>query len=66
VLKLINGWLKAGALENGQYSESALGVPQGGVISPLLSNIYLNYFDVCWSKRFGDIWENWYDMRMIL
>jgi hypothetical protein len=28
-------------LENGQYSESTLGAPQGGVISPLLSNIYL-------------------------
>ena len=37
VLKLIKGWLKAGVLENGQYSESTLGAPQGGVISPLLS-----------------------------
>jgi RNA-directed DNA polymerase len=57
VLKLIKGWLKAGVLENGQYSESTLGAPQGGVISPLLSNIYLNYFDVCWSKRFGHLGE---------
>lgn len=56
-LKLIKGWLKAGVLENGQYSESTLGAPQGGVISPLLSNIYLNYFDICWNKRFGHLGE---------
>jgi len=31
VLKLINSWLKAGVLENGWYSESILGAPQGGV-----------------------------------
>lgn len=57
VLKLIKGWLKAGVLEAGQYSESTLGAPQGGVISPLLSNIYLNYFDVLWNKRFGHLGE---------
>lgn len=43
--------------EAGQYSESTLGAPQGGVISPLLSNIYLNYFDVNWYKRFGHLGE---------
>ena len=57
VLKLINSWLKAGVLENGWYSESILGAPQGGVISPLLSNIYLNYFDVYWNKAFGHLGE---------
>jgi RNA-directed DNA polymerase len=57
VLKLIKGWLKAGVLEAGQYSESTLGAPQGGVISPLLYNIYLNYFDVSWNKRFGHLGE---------
>lgn len=57
VLKLIKGWLKAGVLEFGQYSESTLGAPQGGVISPLLSNIYLNYFDVFWNKRFKHLGE---------
>lgn len=57
VLKLIKGWLKAGVLEAGQYSESKLGAPQGGVISPLLSNIYLNYFDVYWNKRFEHLGE---------
>ena len=51
VLKLINGWLKAGVLEAGQYRKSTVGAPHGGVISPLLSNIYLNYFDVYWNKH---------------
>ncbi|MGI6731144.1 MAG: group II intron reverse transcriptase/maturase [Anaerovoracaceae bacterium] len=57
VLKLINGWLKAGVLESGQYSKSTVGAPQGGVISPLLSNIYLNYFDIYWNKHFGHLGE---------
>jgi RNA-directed DNA polymerase len=58
VLKLIKGWLKAGVLGKlDRYSESTLGAPQGGVISPLLSNIYLNYFDVYWNKAFGHLGE---------
>ena len=57
VIKLIKGWLKAGVLESGQYSKSTVGAPQDGVISPLLSNIYLNYFDVYWNKAFGDLGE---------
>lgn len=57
VLKLIKGWLRAGVLEDGQYSVSTLGAPQGGVISPLLSNIYLNYFDTYWTKVFGHLGE---------
>ena len=55
VLKLIKSWLKAGVLEDGHYSESTLGAPQGGVISPLLSNIYLNYFDIYWNRAFGHL-----------
>jgi group II intron reverse transcriptase/maturase len=46
VLKLIKGWLEAGVMEEGEYIEAdGLGTPQGGVISPLLSNIYLHSFD---------------------
>jgi retron-type reverse transcriptase len=48
VLKLIRQWLKAGVLEEGDWSASELGSPQGGVISPLLANIYLH---VLYSKR---------------
>ena len=42
ILRLINKWLKAGVWEKGQLNYRKEGTPQGGVISPLLSNIYLN------------------------
>ncbi len=46
VLRLIRMWLEAGVMEEGKYIETdGLGTPQGGVISPLLSNIYLHSFD---------------------
>ena len=46
VVRLIRMWLEAGVMEEGKYIEtSGLGTPQGGVISPLLSNIYLHAFD---------------------
>lgn len=51
VLKLIRQWLKAGVLTEGGYEESEIGSPQGGVISPLLANIYLNYLDTIWEKQ---------------
>ncbi|MFW0860400.1 MAG: reverse transcriptase domain-containing protein, partial [Dehalococcoidia bacterium] len=45
VLRLIKGWLKAGVMEEGEIKGTEMGTPQGGVISPLLANIYLNYLD---------------------
>lgn len=48
ILKMIGKWLKVGVMENGKYTKSELGSPQGGVISPLLANIYLHYFDLKW------------------
>ena len=45
VLEIIERFLKAGVLEEGAYESSETGTPQGGVISPLLSNIYLNELD---------------------
>src|SRR3989441_13048665 len=53
VLKLIRGWLKAGVLEEGRREETVVGTPQGGVISPLLSNIYLHVLDRVWQRRGG-------------
>src|SRR2546427_6822599 len=53
VLKLIRGWLKAGVLEEGRREETVRGTPQGGVISPLLSNIYLHVLDRVWQRRCG-------------
>ena len=43
VRRMIDKWLKAGVLENGSLAYATEGTPQGGVISPLLANIYLHY-----------------------
>lgn len=51
VLKLLRQWLKAGVLEDGREATMLSGAPQGGVISPLLSNIYLSYLDEVWEDR---------------
>jgi RNA-directed DNA polymerase len=45
VLKLVRKWLRAGVMEEGELRRSVAGTPQGGVISPLLSNIYLQALD---------------------
>jgi len=51
VLKLFRQWLKAGVMENGRVEGTDLGSPQGGVISPLLANIYLNVLDRVWERQ---------------
>ena len=51
VLKLVRQWLQAGVMEDGVYRETVTGTPQGGVISPLLSNIYLHAFDRAFTER---------------
>lgn len=50
ILKLIRGWLKAGVMVDGKLEATVKGGVQGGVITPLLSNIYLNYMDRIWEK----------------
>jgi len=57
VLKLIRQWLEAGVMEDGTVRETLAGTPQGGVISPLLSNIYLNKLDRIWAARCGQLGE---------
>ncbi len=51
VLKLVRQWLEAGVMEDGTVRETLAGTPQGGVISPLLANIYLNKLDRIWVAR---------------
>ena len=51
VLKLLRQWLEAGVMEDGVVSQTTAGTPQGGVISPLLSNIYLHVLDVLWTRN---------------
>lgn len=55
VLKLVRKWLKAGVLENGAWTPTVEGTPQGGVISPLLANIYLHVLDMYWTQSYQNI-----------
>ncbi len=55
VLKLIRKWLKAGVLEDGVVVTPEKGTPQGGVISPLLANIYLHCMDLTWTQHHGHL-----------
>lgn len=57
VLKLIRKWLEAGIMEEGNIRNTVTGTPQGGVISPLLANIYLNTMDRLWEKKFKHLGE---------
>jgi RNA-directed DNA polymerase len=61
ILRLIRKWMRAGVSEEGEWSETTIGTPQGAVISPLLANIYLHYaFDLwvdAWREKIaqGDL-----------
>ncbi len=57
MLKVIRQWLQAGVLEDGVVSHPTAGTPQGGVISPLLSNIYLHVLDRVWAKHGAHLGE---------
>jgi RNA-directed DNA polymerase len=51
VLKLIRQWLRAGVMGEGDWAATEVGSPQGGVISPLLANIYLHVLDMYWAGQ---------------
>ena len=53
ILRLIQKWLRAGVSEDGQWSETKQGTPQGAVVSPLLANVYLHYVFDLWI----DVWR---------
>src|SRR5690606_10672453 len=52
VLRLIRKWLRAGVSEEGEWSATTVGTPQGAVISPLLANVFLHYV--------FDLWVQWW------
>lgn len=60
IFQLIKGWLKAGVMEEGRVRKAITGTPQGGVVSPLLSNLYLHRFDLAMQKR-GYRWVRFAD-----
>ena len=51
VIRLIQKWLKAGVMEQGQWAETKEGSPQGAVISPVLANLYLHYVLDLWVEQ---------------
>jgi retron-type reverse transcriptase len=51
VVRLIQKWLRAGVLEDGERRRSDVGTVQGGSISPLLANVYLHYVFDLWVQR---------------
>jgi len=55
VLRLIRKWLNAGVIENGEWSRTEEGTPQGASASPLLANVYLHYV--------FDLWAHWWRRR---
>jgi group II intron reverse transcriptase/maturase len=56
ILRLIQKWLKAGVMEDGKWSETKTGTPQGSVISPILANIYLHYAFDLWVNTWRKKW----------
>jgi RNA-directed DNA polymerase len=55
VLKLLRQWLEAGVLEEGEHRATTMGTPQGGVISPLLANVYLHMLDRRWRDEYAHL-----------
>jgi group II intron reverse transcriptase/maturase len=51
ILRLIQQWMSAGVMEDGEWSETKAGTPQGAVVSPLLANIYLHYVLDQWTDQ---------------
>ena len=51
VIRLVRKWLRAGVLEDGNWSVSEMGTPQGAVASPLLANVYLHYVFDLWAQQ---------------
>ncbi|MCL5612166.1 MAG: group II intron reverse transcriptase/maturase, partial [Chloroflexi bacterium] len=55
ILTLIEAMLKAGLMEDGLFQHTEEGTPQGGILSPLLANIYLHQFDLWWWEKYGKL-----------
>src|ERR1700677_1535754 len=51
MIRLIRKWLKAGVMDDGEWSASKAGTPQGAVVSPMLANIYLHHVFDLWAER---------------
>jgi len=66
VLKLVRKWLTAEVMEDGVTSQTVSGTPQGGVISPLLANIFLHRLDTAWAEQGNGTLVRYADDAVIL
>jgi group II intron reverse transcriptase/maturase len=55
IVNLINAFLTAGVMDNALFHDTPEGTPQGGILSPLLANIYLHQLDLWWWRKFGGL-----------
>ncbi len=62
IIRLIRKWLKAGVMEDGTWSATQTGCPQGAVVSPVLANIYLHYSFDLWAEQ----WRHRYARGQVL
>ncbi len=54
ILRLIRKWLRAGVSDDGEWSKTTVGTPQGAVISPTLANVFLHYVFDLWAKQWRE------------
>ena len=62
IVRLIDAQLKARLMEDGLFRETPEGTPQGGILSPLLANIYLHELDMWWYRKFESL-TNWQKIK---
>ncbi|TRO55725.1 group II intron reverse transcriptase/maturase [Streptomyces sp. IB201691-2A2] len=66
VLKLLRAMLRAGVMEDGQVRRSVTGTPQGGVVSPLMANVYLHRLDRAWGARLHGVLVRYADDAVVM
>lgn len=66
LLKLLRAFLRAGVMEQGAVHRAVSGTPQGGVISPLLANVYLHVLDVAWETKGTGVLVRYADDLVVL
>ncbi|MCA1698529.1 MAG: group II intron reverse transcriptase/maturase [Actinobacteria bacterium] len=66
VLKLLRAMLRAGVMQDGAVRRELAGTPQGGVISPVLCNVYLHRLDRCWAERGRGVLVRYADDLVVL
>jgi group II intron reverse transcriptase/maturase len=66
VLKLLRAMLRTGVMQDGAVHRSVAGTPQGGVVSPVLCNVYLHRVDRCWAERGHGVLVRYADDLVVL